>query len=63
MKRFYCTICKRIKRVRKYPADIQNQYSDSVGNRIGTCTRHIKSGQSEQINGRFNRTHSVKVGR
>lgn len=40
MKRFYCTICRRIKRVRQYPSDITSQHSDVVGERIGTCARH-----------------------
>lgn len=40
MKRFYCTVCKRIKRVRKYPTNIENQYADDPTQRIGSCSRH-----------------------
>ena len=40
MKRFYCTICQRVKRVRQYPADITLQHSDVVFARTGTCARH-----------------------
>lgn len=40
MKRFFCPICKRIKRVQKFPANIQNQYSDNPTDRIGVCLRH-----------------------
>lgn len=45
MKRFYCTICKTVKRVRQYPALIQ--FSPEVPptnptDRIGTCDSHFK---------------------
>jgi hypothetical protein len=40
MKRFLCTICGRIKRVRKYPSDISHVNSDNVLERTGTCARH-----------------------
>lgn len=45
MKRFYCTICKKVKRVRKLPADAERHYDGypphkNVESRTGTCTRH-----------------------
>jgi hypothetical protein len=38
MKRFFCTICKRIKRVQSFPLDVV--LSNSVKSRIGTCDYH-----------------------
>jgi len=40
MKRFYCTVCKRIKRVRKYPANVVTPNAETVTNRVGSCTYH-----------------------
>ena len=40
MKRFYCTVCKRIKRVRALPANTQTPLADSPENRIGKCDYH-----------------------
>lgn len=40
MKRFYCTICKRVKRVRKMPTRIQDADSIDVTLRVGECNRH-----------------------
>jgi len=43
MKRFYCTICKRARRVRKYPSDVINTQSENVTDRTGTCVWHHPS--------------------
>ena len=43
MKRFYCTICKRIKRVRVYPVSVDHASSDDVMTRKGTCAWHHPS--------------------
>ena len=40
MKRFFCTVCKRVKRVRNYPASVENKYATQPGERIGICSRH-----------------------
>jgi hypothetical protein len=40
MKRFYCTICKKVKRVRQYPFSVENRDSENVTDRVGICTRH-----------------------
>jgi len=40
MKRFYCTVCKRIKRVRKYPANVVTPNAETVTNRVGSCSYH-----------------------
>ena len=49
MKRFYCTVCKKIKRVRKYPANIQDADATFPADRIGSCNRHSES-MGETIN-------------
>jgi hypothetical protein len=52
MKRFYCTVCKSIKRVRKLPSNIKSQHSDTVTNRVGICNRHTDSSRSiSQLSG------------
>jgi len=45
VKRFYCTICKKVKRVRVLPVDAQRHYEyppvhKNPKLRTGTCTRH-----------------------
>jgi hypothetical protein len=52
MKRFFCTICGRVKRVRKYPIDITSVHSDNVLARVGTCSKHteeLMQGKSAQM--------------
>lgn len=50
MKRFYCTICQRIKRVRTLPTNVQSVNSMTVGKRVGTCDKHvIQANQSIQL--------------
>jgi hypothetical protein len=54
MIRFYCTICKKVKRARKYPRIIESQHSASPTNRIGECNFHarlIRSGNARQLTG------------
>lgn len=72
MKRFYCTVCKKVKRVRVYPADIQDVSNESPEYRIGTCRRHYEvkpvkatrpvavwsEANKVQAEGRINRTNS-----
>jgi hypothetical protein len=40
MKRFYCTICRRIKRVRSLPTNVVRVHADEVKLRTGTCDKH-----------------------
>ncbi len=40
MKRFYCTICQRVKRVRTLPRNTQSVNSMTPEKRIGTCDKH-----------------------
>lgn len=40
MKRFYCTICQRVKRVRRMPDSIEQVNSDTPALRHGVCRWH-----------------------
>lgn len=40
MKRFYCVVCKRIKRVRKLPILIERADSIDPALRVGECNHH-----------------------
>jgi hypothetical protein len=42
MKRFYCTVCRKVKRVRKYPTSVAMSTRTSVHpeERVGVCSRH-----------------------
>lgn len=40
MFRFYCTVCKRQKRVRVMPKDVFNPQEKEILNRTGTCRWH-----------------------
>jgi hypothetical protein len=62
MKRFYCTVCKRIKRVRNLPVNIDrtvtlngkiNEYINPEDRR-GICNRHVDT---------YNRVINRKVAR
>jgi hypothetical protein len=40
MKRFYCTVCKKIKRVQSFPSRILKPTATNPIYRIGTCNHH-----------------------
>jgi len=40
MKRFFCTVCKKVKRVRKYPTNVVSVHADDVFARRGSCDKH-----------------------
>jgi len=40
MKRFFCTVCGRVKRVRKYPTNVVSVHADDVYARRGSCDKH-----------------------
>jgi len=46
MKRFYCTVCKKVKRVRKMPRLIEMPDSQTVTERMGVCNRHMSIQQT-----------------
>jgi len=41
MNRFYCTVCKKVKRVRKYPTSVFNPIAPLPEDRIGQCNWHV----------------------
>ena len=44
MKRFYCTVCKQVKRVQQWPAALEDTYGGGKDpqKRLGECDRHFK---------------------
>lgn len=40
MKRFYCTICEKVKRVRSLPDNIESPTAKNPINRVGECNHH-----------------------
>lgn len=40
MKRFYCTVCKKYKRVRRWPIRIVNERNTNPAQREGVCNWH-----------------------
>ena len=40
MKRFFCTICGKVKRVRSIPSNTRNPQHTNVMQRMGECDRH-----------------------
>ena len=71
MKRFFCTICKRVKRTQHFPINIKSPLAPQVTDRIGECNSHTQHTRRslarftneslEQIEGRFNRSSLKKV--
>jgi hypothetical protein len=65
MQRFYCKVCKRVKRVRHLPVILQNPACIIPEDRIGECDKHsapkvIRPARwtetnTEQADARFNR--------
>lgn len=49
MKRFFCTVCQKVKRVRHYPASVADKYATNPGDRVGQCDRHVVSSRVETI--------------
>jgi len=58
MKRFYCTVCRKVKRVRKYPANTSSSSDVNPMERIGECARH--SAESVQATPKVVSTFKLK---
>jgi hypothetical protein len=43
MKRFFCTICQRVKRVRNLPSNVVSVNSMTPTKREGTCDKHFNT--------------------
>lgn len=41
MKRFYCTVCKKFKRVRQMPSNVATPNANKVADRVGVCKWHV----------------------
>jgi hypothetical protein len=68
MKRFFCVICKRIKRVRVLPSDVQHyDVIENPINRTGTCRFHtgtrVKSVRPSKTVKTVQSTPSVQLSR
>lgn len=46
MKRFYCTICNKVRRVQKWPTNISLIHSEHPEQRRGECNWHRNNSQS-----------------
>lgn len=40
MKRFFCSICRKVKRTQQWPAQVENVTSINVYDRVGECNFH-----------------------
>jgi hypothetical protein len=49
MKRFYCTVCRKLKRVRQYPANTSSVSAEQPEERIGECARHSIQPAKNQV--------------
>ena len=50
MKRFYCKLCKKIIRVRKYPVIIEGTFETQPTQRVGVCNWHSDTRASRNPN-------------
>jgi len=41
MKRFFCTTCRKVKRVRVWPRILVNSHLTDITLRLGKCNRHL----------------------
>lgn len=58
MKRFYCTICQRVKRVRVIPTSVKF-HGDDVRMREGTCSWHSTARHVITPSNQFNTNQSI----
>lgn len=57
MKRFFCTICNSVKRVRTLPIDTVE--SDKPSSRTGLCRYHFDDASRTDVNGRVRVIKSI----
>lgn len=50
MKRFFCTICQQVKRVRSLPHKIENVSLLDPSKRLGKCEFHNYDGRNQYLN-------------
>jgi hypothetical protein len=62
MKRFYCTVCNKVKRVQRWPDNVQAYTSVNVFDRIGECNWHNGGPRIIRTTGQsYKRVKPVKV--
>ena len=52
MRRFYCSVCQKIRHVRVMPANVITPESDKPTERIGLCRWHGRTVTRDKINSR-----------
>ena len=60
MKRFYCTVCRKVRRARKLPVLIQTPNAPVVTERVGECDSHTRGARH---NSSLNSSIRLKVAR
>lgn len=62
MQRFYCTICRKIKRVQKLPISVLNPHAEQPEERVGRCMKHgeMAQGKTGQML-RYAEAHDIPV--
>lgn len=58
MKRFFCSICKKVKHVRRLPLDVIP--AEMVTRRVGTCRFHTGSNPRKVVNARVRALNTGK---
>ena len=61
MKRFFCTICNKIKRVQHLPHNVENAFATMPEERVGQCNRHTSGRELARIEKRIPVNLSRKV--
>jgi len=49
MKRFFCTICNKIRRARSLPVVMDTPNADKVTDRVGVCNRHTSNFNTSNV--------------
>lgn len=52
MKRFFCTTCKRVRRVRALPANVSSPEAPLPQDRVGKCVWHITNKSKKELRDR-----------
>ena len=55
MKRFYCTECKKIKRVRVIPLSVKQPEAEDVMERTGKCKWHSRNQTNQSMNRQYSK--------
>lgn len=50
MKRFFCIVCNKVKRVRQIPANVETPHAPKVEDRRGACKWHTEASATLDFN-------------